>query len=87
MQVKYCVKKHPKYLLANLVHCIKKGTNFGGHRVILFNLANPTRYPWYKEKFPALKDTDLHKLLKKERFRFIFYQLQILVKNRSIKQI
>ena len=57
MQVKYCVKKYPKYLLANLVHCIKKGTNFGGHRVIVFNLARPTRYPWYKEKFPALKDT------------------------------
>ena len=52
---------------------IKKGTNFGGHRVIVFNLARPTRYPWYKEKFPALKDTDLHKLRRKERFCFIFY--------------
>ena len=49
--------------------------------------AHPTCYPWYKEKFPTLKDTDLHKLHRKERYCFIFYQLQTLVINRSIKQV
>lgn len=49
-----------------------------------YNLAHPTPYPWYKENFPALKDADLQKLLRKERFSFNVYQL---TRNISDKKI
>lgn len=49
-----------------------------------YNLAHPTPYPGYKEKLPALKDADLQKLLRKERFSFNVYQL---TRNISDKKI
>ena len=49
-----------------------------------YNLGHPTPYPWYKEKLPAPKDADLHKLLRKERFSFNVYQL---TRNISDKKI
>ena len=49
-----------------------------------YNLAHPTPYPWYKEKLPALKDADLQKLLRKERFSFNVYQLTRDISDKKI---
>ena len=52
-----------------------------------YNLAHPTPYPWYKEKLPALKDADLQKLLRKERFSFNVYQLTRDISEKDLKKV